>query len=236
MLSRADVGVLWIEGNSGCKLVCARVAFENLTNRENGVNDERIEYFDEQLVSAMSNHLDDPGGDLLIILHMLGIHGPAYGERVPPAFHVFEPSCSGNSPITCERTQLINAYDNTIVYADYVIHKVISKLKTRSPKVDSFMLFVSDHGESLGENGIYLHGLPYAMAPDAQKHIPMIFWRSEEFPDHRLPRRSALVEATKQRVSHDNISHLLLGLYDVHTSFCDHSLDPFAGAALRPAQ
>lgn len=228
LLGRAGVGVLWLEGNSGCKLVCARVAYENLTKRPNISSDARIQYYDEQLVGALSNHLGESGGDLLIILHMLGSHGPAYGQRVPPAFHVFEPSCSGNSPITCERDQLVNAYDNTILYADFVVDQVISKLRSLSSQADTFMVFVSDHGESLGENGIYLHGLPYAMAPDAQKHIPMIFWTSEEFAERHLPPRPVLVEAAQQPVSHDNIAHLLLGLYEVRTSLYNRALDPFA--------
>ncbi len=229
VLHNAVIDVVWLDGNSGCKGVCARIDYEGVNAAPGESNEEESGYFDTMLVDSMIDHIDKLQHDSLIVLHMLGSHGPAYGKRVPAEFQVFQPACAGNSPISCDRSQLINAYDNTIVYTDYVIHRVIEELSKRSGELDTFVLYVSDHGESLGEDGIFLHGLPYPIAPDEQKHVAMIFWGSSGFAAHHGLTADLLSGVAKRRLSHDNISHALLGLLDVMSEEYDPRMDPFAG-------
>lgn len=226
ILQRANVDVIWLDGNSGCKFVCARVKHESVSPVS--TDGTEPDYFDAMLVDSLTAHIDSLPGDSLIVLHMLGSHGPAYGQRVPPDFQVFQPTCSGNSPISCDRSQLINAYDNTIVYTDFVIHRVIEELQRRSGSLDTFVLYVSDHGESLGEGGVFLHGLPYAIAPEAQKHIAIIFWGSEDFLAHHGLTTQIRSSMSHEPLSHDNVSHVLLGLFDVASETYDPRMDPFA--------
>ena len=227
ILRKANVDVIWLDGNSGCKHVCARVDFESVTARS--MRDGESEYFDSMLVDSMVDHLDSLQRDTLIILHMLGSHGPAYGKRVPADFQVFQPACAGNSPTSCDRSQLINAYDNTILYTDFVVHRVIEELRQKVDNIDAFVLYVSDHGESLGEGGVFLHGLPYSLAPEEQKHVAMIYWGSSHFGMHHGLSHEVLSGLAQRPLSHDNVSHALLGLLDVSSAVYDASKDPFAG-------
>jgi lipid A ethanolaminephosphotransferase len=121
-----------------------------------------------------------------------------------------------------------NAYDNTIFYTDYVLSQLIEKLQDHSGEIDTFLFYASDHGESLGENGVYLHGLPYSIAPAAQKNVPFILWVSNEFRNNRARDPRLFADFGHERLSHDNISHTLLGLYDVSASSYQHELDIFA--------
>jgi lipid A ethanolaminephosphotransferase len=151
----------------------------------------------------------------MLVLHTLGSHGPAYSRRYPPQFAVFKPYCEKTSPQECTDEEVSNAYDNTIVYTDYIISQLIERLKSRREDIDSFLLYASDHGESLGENGVYLHGLPRAIAPAAQTDVPVIVWLSQGFrASHDIDAR---VDAGFHRahLTHDNIAHSLLGFFDV---------------------
>jgi lipid A ethanolaminephosphotransferase len=175
-------------------------------------------YYDEALVPAIDHYLDEDGPDTLIVLHMLGSHGPAYSRRYPSAFEHFKPSCNNISPAECSADEIANAYDNTILYTDFVLRKLIDKLQAHTGEFDSFLFYASDHGESLGEGGIYLHGLPYAIAPDAQTIVPFVFWTSPGFRQSRM---------NETQLSHDNISHTLLGLYEVDATSYRSELDLF---------
>lgn len=117
----------------------------------------------------------------MIVLHTIGSHGPTYYNRYPPQFRKFTPTCDTNEIQTCTKEQLVNTYDNTLVYVDYIVDKAINLLKEHQDKFTTSLVYLSDHGESLGENGIYLHGLPYAIAPDSQKQVPMLLWLSEDY-------------------------------------------------------
>jgi len=120
--------------------------------------------------------------------------------------------------------EINNAYDNAILYTDYFLAKSINMLKEYNQDFNTAMLYVSDHGESLGENGLYLHGLPYLFAPDEQKHVPMILWLGENnhqsFVDAKL-----IQKRVDEKYSHDNIFHTLLGLYAVETTVYDPKMD-----------
>jgi len=187
-------------------------------------------YFDEILLQKIDPYLDTAGPDILIVLHTLGSHGPAYSRRYPAEFGIFKPYCQQASPTDCTTEEVVNAYDNTIAYTDYLLSQLIEKLRTKADAVDTFLFYVSDHGESLGEGGIYLHGLPYAIAPYAQKDVPFIFWASDSFYEDRFATPKFVALADGKHLSHDNISHTLLGIYDVSASSYLQSLDALSSA------
>ncbi|MBF0219844.1 MAG: sulfatase-like hydrolase/transferase, partial [Gammaproteobacteria bacterium] len=205
LLQDAGINLYWLDNNSGCKGICGRLPEHHYLD-VSGSSEER---FDEVLLTTLREQLKNVEKDTLIVLHLLGSHGPAYYKRYPHEFASFQPDCQLNTPHDCPVQELINSYDNTLLYTDYIINSVITELSQIPPTMNTFMLYASDHGESLGENGIYLHGLPYALAPSAQTHIPMMLWLS--------PQLNLSIIETSQPVSHDNISHTVLELFHVTT-------------------
>jgi lipid A ethanolaminephosphotransferase len=158
----------------------------------------------------------------------MGSHGPAYYKRSPQTHKRFTPECTTNVLQQCEHSALINAYDNSIVYTDHVLALGIDWLKTHSAAYAPLMLYVSDHGESLGENNLYLHGLPYAVAPREQTHVPMVMWLPVQDP-----LSSCLAAQTKDPLSHDNLFHTVLGLVGVRSSEYRAAWDITAKCAVR---
>jgi lipid A ethanolaminephosphotransferase len=238
ILSSAGVKTVWIDNNSSCKHVCDRIENINLRQDldESSPYYSDMGYFDEALLDNIDRYLDSDGPDLLLVLHTLGSHGPAYSRRYPDPFGVFAPYCDKASPKECSDELVVNAYDNTILYTDYILQQLIQKLRDRSDQVDSFLFYASDHGESLGENGVYLHGLPYSIAPSAQTEIPFIFWMSNGFQRHRGLGSGALAQFNGAPRSHDNISHTLLGLFDVSANSYRPELDIFRRPGLALGQ
>lgn len=233
VLAQVGVDVSWIEANSGCKNVCRRVRTIDLNGE---AAEEGNRAYDEDLVPYLAAVGKPAHSDVLLVMHMLGSHGPSYSERYPEGFALFEPACTNPAPHECSLQEVVNAYDNTIAYTDYVLHRLIEELRSREDEYDTFLLYVSDHGESLGENGVYLHGWPNVIAPQEQKGVPMIAWMSEDFMnDHALTRREVEARADSA-LNHDVVSHSLLGLFDINTSVYDQSLDVFRPSdAVRPA-
>jgi len=171
VLKRAGIAVLWRDNNSGCKGVCDRVTYEDLSNLQVPGLCRDGECYDEILLHDLQAQLDKLDRDAVVVLHMKGSHGPAYFKRYPPAFEFFTPVCNSNELDRCARQDIVNAYDNTLRYTDHVLSLTIDLLRRNDRRFDSAMLYVSDHGESLGENGLYLHGIPYALAPREQIHV-----------------------------------------------------------------
>ncbi len=231
VLRGAGVNVVWRDNNSSCKGVCERVASENFHHDFDPASPyyHKGEYTDEILLENLEALIEKTPDDALIVLHTMGSHGPAYYKRYPEAFERFTPACRSNSPHECPDDEVDNAYSNTIVYTDYVLDRIIRFLREHEDRYDSFMLYASDHGESLGENGVYLHGLPYLIAPEAQKHIPLIAWLSPELERKIRLSPKTLADCTDEPVSHDNLAHTLLGLFDVSTRLYRPELDLFAG-------
>ncbi|HUS25498.1 MAG TPA: phosphoethanolamine--lipid A transferase [Candidatus Binatia bacterium] len=234
LLKRVGVRVTWRDNNSGCKEMCIRVDTEYFPN---GRDDDLCtggECFDEVLLRRLAGYFPPAGGIGLLVLHQKGSHGPAYHERYPAEFRKFVPDCVDANVQQCSREEIANAYDNTLLYTDHVLGTLIALLRTHQEQVDSLMLYVSDHGESLGENGIYLHGLPYALAPDEQKHIPMVAWLSSHAPDALRLDRGCLERESKRRHSHDNLFHSLLGLFAVSTATYVPALDMYQACRHAP--
>lgn len=225
VLSHAGVNVLWRENQSGCKGICARVPTDRLTHADVPDLCNGKECFDEILLRGLHDKIDATQGDLFIVLHQMGSHGPAYYKRYPPAFKRFTPVCASNMPQDCDRQAIINAYDNTIVYTDHVLDQLIELLQrdARQNHDATAMIYVSDHGESLGESGLYLHGFPYALAPDYQTHIPAVAW----FSKGQAIDRGCLKRVANQSFSQDNVFDSILGLFAVKTSVYRPSEDIF---------
>lgn len=216
ILSRAGVNILWRDNNSGSKGVAARVRYEAFNAPDvNPACDQECR--DIGLLSGLQDYIDATHGDILIVLHQMGSHGPAYHRRYPPAFERFRPACSSSDLNHCDDSEIRNAYDNTILYTDYFLSEVIALLKRNTPEYETAMLYVSDHGESLGENGVYLHGLPYWMAPAEQIRVPLILWAG---PVSDIDMRSA-VAARDQPHTHDSIFNSLLLTFEVTETLPD---------------
>tara|TARA_R110001606_G_scaffold399222_2_gene582491 strand:- start:152039 stop:153676 length:1638 start_codon:yes stop_codon:yes gene_type:complete len=215
VLAASGTNVLWRDNNSGCKGVCDRVDHEDVAhiNIPDFCNDK--ECFDEVLLNNLEQTVSKSDHDLFIVLHQKGSHGPAYYQRVPKAFEQFTPICQTSELQDCTRQEITNAYDNTVLYTDYVLDKVISFLKAQSDQINTAMIYVSDHGESLGEKNMYLHGAPYFMAPDEQTHVPMIMWLSDAFVSDYHIDRSCVVKKEDNAFSHDNLFHSVLGMLDI---------------------
>ncbi|MBN2808444.1 MAG: phosphoethanolamine--lipid A transferase [Deltaproteobacteria bacterium] len=233
ILHRLGIDVLWRDNNSSSKGVALRVNYEKISAKV--VPDAESlglahgdEYFDEALLYHLQEYIDrSPHDNILIVLHQKGSHGPAYYKRYPEKFRRFTPEYMSNTPQNSTRDELINAYDNTILYTDYFLAQTIELLKKNADNYDTFLFYMSDHGESLGENGIYLHGLPYFMAPDEQRHIAAVTWLSESTARHHHIDMTALADGRNQPISHDYIFHSLLGIFGVKSIIYDPGLDLF---------
>lgn len=215
----AGLDVQWFDNNSGCKGVCDRVSYHiaSLASPESlYCNDD--DCYDEILLENLQTTLNKVKRDSLIILHLQGSHGPAYSKRYPESFSVFTPACHELQISTCEQQHIINAYDNTLIYTDYVLSKLINALKNKSEHLDTAMLYISDHGESLGEYGLYLHGLPYTIAPDEQKQVPMMLWLSPAYQQAFGLDYQCIKKLRENDYSHDYLFHSMLSILNIKTA------------------
>ena len=218
ILQRAGVQVLWNDNDGGCKGACDRVPHQNVTNLN--LSGECIdgECYDDVLFNNLDSYIDNLQQDGIIVLHTIGSHGPTYYNRYPAEFKKFTPTCDTNEIQSCTQQQLTNTYDNTILYVDYVVDKAIKLLQSKQDRFTTSLVYLSDHGESLGEDGVYLHGLPYSIAPDTQKHVPMLLWLSPDYQQRYGVSSQCLQQQAKTNdYSQDNLFSTLLGLLGVDT-------------------
>ncbi len=218
VLHRAGVGVLWRDNQSGCKGVCEGLPSEEVLqqNPPGLCSDGRC--LDEALLHGLDERLAQAKGTQVLVLHQLGNHGPSYFRRYPPEFAQFQPACQHDDLRQCSPAEIVNAYDNVLRYTDHVLASLIARLQARSAEVDSAVVYVSDHGESLGESNLFLHGLPYAIAPDVQKQVPMVMWFSEGLTRAAALDTDCLRRRAAQPAAHDHLFHTVLGLADVRTA------------------
>lgn len=225
VLKKAGVSVLWRDNNSDSKGVADNVTYQPFHTPQTNPICNTEECRDEGMLHDLQSYIDRQKGDILIVLHQMGNHGPAYYKRYPKEFEKFKPVCKTNDLGSCSTDEIANAYDNALLYTDYFLSKVIELLKRNDSKFETAMLYVSDHGESLGELGQYLHATPYLLAPESQKHIPFVAWLGENIR-HEIELDN-IEERQKRSFSHDNIFSTLLGLFEVHTEAYDSSMDIF---------
>lgn len=225
---RAGYDVHWIDNGNSCKGICARVDSQNVHELSDSQLCPDNTCYDEILVEELSRRLPTVSTDTIFVLHQLGSHGPAYFRRYPDAFRIFEPACNSANFGDCSQQEIANAYDNTIAYTDHVIAATIGLLQSHADEFEVSLLYVSDHGESLGEHNVYLHGMPYKFAPKEQTTVPMIAW----FGTGDLRNTEQMLgcaQATDEgSVSHDNLFHTELGIMDISTSDYRPDLDIFS--------
>jgi lipid A ethanolaminephosphotransferase len=233
ILQKTGIDVVWFDNNSGCKGVCDRVLSVQMpTTSENDLCSEGA-CQDGILIEALKNKLSNVTQDATIVLHQLGSHGPAYYKRYPQPGR-FQPTCDTNRIQTCPRQALVNTYDNSIDYTTQVLAQAIDAARQYESKFDMSLLYISDHGESLGEKGIYLHGVPPMLAPSEQRLVPMLVWFSPSASKRLYLPQVCITDVAKDSYSHDNLFHTLLGLQGVATNAYNADLDIFARARKSP--
>ncbi len=229
ILQSSGVEVSWYDNNSGCKGVCDRLQHQMLFEEPECLANDGCT--DAILLQALQRQLAQPSSkDRIIVLHQLGSHGPEYSRRSTAAQKVFGPECTDKELNHCPPQHIINAYDNSLLATDELLASVIHQLQQLP---DSAMLYISDHGESLGENGVYLHGLPYWMAPKAQTGVPLIWWMSQSFAQDQHLSFDCLQQQQQQALSHDHLFHSLPALFARTSKEFRPELNLFAACSRR---
>ena len=226
-LERAGIKTLWRDNQTGCKGVCAGLDFESFREPKKDPLCDAKFCRDEIMLRGLTDIARNTNGDLVVVLHQLGNHGPSYYQRYPDSLRRFRPDCRTADLGECSRQEIVNAYDNAVLATDDFLARTITLLDSDKSR-DSAMIYVSDHGESLGENNLYLHGIPEAIAPDTQLRVPMVMWMSSGMTANQHLKQSCLQERTLDAVSHDNLFHSVLGLMQVKTKEYDPALDLFS--------
>ena len=156
------------------------------------------------------------GKDIMIVLHQMGNHGPEYYRRYPKEFARFQPMCMTGELRDCTQEEIDNSYDNAILYTDYFLSEVINFLKKYDGDYETAMLYVADHGESLGKHGIYLHAAPYMAAPKEQTHVPAILWLGQHF-DYQLDQVRPYQDYP---LTHDDLFCSVLVAFELDSRVC----------------
>ena len=227
VLSHAGLHVEWWDNNTGDKNIADRIGSRSLTHTENEEFCAVGECMDGIFLRALAEYAETISQDTVLVFHQIGSHGPTYFLRYPEEFERFTPACRTAEFKNCSAEEITNAYDNTIAYTDEVLAQTIEFLESQDQLATS-LIYISDHGESLGEGGLYLHGSPYFMAPENQTKVPMILWMSRAFQEAFGVDQSCLAAKTTKSLSHDNLFHSLLGMLDINTLERDPALDIFA--------
>jgi len=209
---RAGINTLWIDNNSGCKGVCERIPSLSIRDCPEG------NCSDLKLVDTLRKSLSKgPKTSRLIVLHQLGSHGPEYFKRSLEKKKLFTPECLTNQFQLCDDQSIANAYDNSVLATDEMLDATIDLLIELEGSYNTAMLYVSDHGESLGEEGVYLHGLPYSFAPESQKHVPMLMWFSNSYRQTHRAKTTCFIEHANLQLTHDDIFPSIISMLEINT-------------------
>ncbi len=226
VLGHAGVNMLWRDNDGGCKGACNRIPHTDMTQWKLDQFCKDKSCIDDVNLYRLNDTLDGLKQDTVLVIHLMGSHGPAYYERYPEQYRKFTPTCDTNQIQDCDHQALINTYDNTILYTDSVVSKTIDALKARQATMNTALVYLSDHGESLGENGLYLHGTPYMLAPEQQTHIPFMFWLSQDYKKNfGVDEQCLRDQAAKEAVSQDNLFSTVLGMMNIQTSVYQSQMD-----------
>ncbi|MCE0460426.1 phosphoethanolamine transferase [Pseudomonas uvaldensis] len=228
VLKRAGLEVIWRDNQSGCKGTCDRVTVQDVSNLKDPDLCANSECRDEILLQGLQHFIDTLDKDTVLVLHQMGSHGPEYFKRYPKEYEHFTPVCESNALNNCSRESIVNGYDNTLVYTDHVLSTLIDLLRANQDKVDTAMLYLSDHGESLGEYNLFLHGTPYMLAPEQQKHVAMLAWFSDNYQKSFSVDTHCLQLSRDKPLTQDNLFHSMLGLLEVNSQVYNPDLDMFA--------
>ena len=235
VLTKAGIKVTWVENDSGCKGVCKGVTTITIdATKDDPKYCNGDTCWDEVLLKYAQQLSTQVTSDSLVVFHIIGSHGPRYYERYPEQFRRYVPDCNRPDVENCSREEVVNAYDNTILYTDYVISKLIALLEQRQATNAVSLLYVSDHGESLGENNVYLHAAPYAFAPEEQIRVPLQLWLPPSTAT-AMQIDTACLQALSMRkdFSHDNLFHTLMGMMQVKSAEYRPELDLMAKCQLK---
>jgi len=235
LLQRAGLAVLWLDNQAGCKGLCDRLPHAVAIDAPSGSAHapglcRDGECLDEALLTGLDQRLaalpeERRQRGVVLVLHQMGSHGPAYYRRSPAAAKRFLPECETHALQDCDKSALVNAYGNSIACTDHVLAKSIAWLSQQATGYDPMLLYVSDHGESLGENSTYLHDMPYALAPREQPHVPMLMWLLPQTEAATGITRACLQQRRDAPLSHDNLFHTVMGLMDVSSAMSKPALD-----------
>lgn len=225
IINHVGINTVWRDNQSGCKGVCDGLGQQFFDSHKDATLCDGERCLDEIMLEGMNDEIHrTKEGNLFVVLHQLGNHGPAYYRRYPSAMRKFTPTCDTADLSQCTQQQIVNTYDNGVLYTDHFLAKTIAYLKTQK-NYDTAMLYLSDHGESLGERGIFLHGMPYSIAPKEQTHVPMVMWMSQGFAHSFNVSQNCLEKHANDAVSQDNLFHTILGMLQIKSKYYDKSLD-----------
>ncbi len=232
VLQHAGLAVYWLDNQAGCKGVCERVPHRFASEfaladacPAGECPDAALAPLLPEVLSSLDAQRRANGS--VVVLHQMGNHGPDYHLRSLPARKAFLPECETNALSRCDRDRIVNAYDNAVRETDHLLGELIAQLAATPRPVA--LLYVSDHGESLGENGLYLHGMPWSIAPDEQKQVPMLLWLSPAMRERLQLRGDCLDTLAHRPWSHDNLFHTVAGLVQVSTRAVDPGKDMLRG-------
>ncbi|TPE55222.1 phosphoethanolamine--lipid A transferase EptA [Maribrevibacterium harenarium] len=222
-LQRQGVEVIWRSKNWGEAPITVS---SYLTSKELKAQCQGIDCnYDGVLLAGLKEQIENATADkVFVVLHQTGSHGPAYNKKYPPEFEHFTPVCDSVELSKCSSESLLNAYDNTILYNDDFLARLTQTLQSLSVQSSAY-LYLSDHGESLGENGLYLHGTPYSLAPKQQLEIPFIVWMSDAFQRQHQVQPQQLRDRPEN--SQDEIFHSVMGALGLTSEFYRPDLDIF---------
>lgn len=226
IIGRAGVSLSWIDNDGGDKGISKNFQLQEINHSvypelcRDGV------CYDEVMLRELDQQIQASQGHQLIALHIIGSHGPTYYKRYPKDKAHFQPDCPRSDIENCSDEEIVNTYDNTIAYTDFVLAELIKKLDNYQENYNVALMYISDHGESLGENGMYLHGTPYAIAPKEQTQVPWLIWLPEQYSKQRNIDKECLLSSAKNgEYSHDNFFHTLIGFFGVTTKDKNQDMD-----------
>jgi lipid A ethanolaminephosphotransferase len=227
VLDHAGIATFWRDNQGGCKGVCEGLSFESVADARVPELCDGEGCLDNVLLHGLQQKIDLNDRDQVVVLHQLGNHGPSYYRRYPAQFRQFTPTCETPQLGKCSQDEIVNAYDNAITYTDHFLAGVIDQLASDTGR-DTAMIYLSDHGESLGEHNLYLHGVPYQIAPATQLKVPMVMWLSPGLVADRGIDTACMRQQSARPASHDNLFSSVLGLMQVRTDVYDPRQDLFA--------
>lgn len=232
LINRAGIGSTWLDNQTGCKGACDGLTEIDIAGNEDPERCQEGVCLDGVMFDQLMQRLATPAKDEVVVLHMLGNHGPAYWQRYPKAFARYQPECKTVNLADCSSRSITNSYDNAVLYTDHLLGELIDRLSQVEDR-DVALVYLSDHGESLGEGGLYLHGVPYMIAPSEQLKVPMLWWFSTGLSERGLSR--CLQSESERPQSHDALFHSVLGFFAIRSSAYQADYDLFSSCGGPPA-